>query len=396
MIPEQFYKLIADHGGITGTRIVDPLVTDENGIKSPNTDPQYVYTFADGTSLVARSVDNYPDAPGAASFEITDWGDAGPKAASSQVPHTINTADGRTLAWNPDSKNWTEIAAKGGAAKGEPNTIVYIPGTQIPVGMYDSTGKYRDLTATEQRALGVGASGGGGGAGGGGSVGRVRFPDEIAQNEAQTGYLQAQTDKIRADMARADRPETGLLLDNYLKTVDQVQQMLASGKLQVGEADGIVGLLQQNMRAAMAGTTPFQQAKQAQDTETQRAQIGQSLLNQRVSSGLSLANSLSDQFSSNLGTLGWGLAPGQTVRFNPFQAARQAVNEQGGGPEAGNLATALLQAARPAGMPGQAPTPSPAPSASGLPAAVLLALQAADEAMNRRQQQQPQLQEVGQ
>lgn len=397
----QFQQLIAQHGGLAGATIRDPLV--DTGIpgapKEPNANPVYRYTFNDGTHLEAQGVKDLYEPQSARQFSITDWGTAAPstkRSPTGQLDQIKDPRSGEVIGLR-DPISGQVINLPAAPSTGAPNTIVYIPGTQIPVGMYDSTGKYRDLTATEQKALGLSTgNAAAAGLGGSGSAGRVRFPDEIAQNEAQTGLYQAQADKIRADMARADRPETGLLLDNYLKTIDQVQQMLADGKLQVGEADGIVGLLQQNMQAAMAGTTPFQQAKQAQDTETQRAQIGQSLLNQRVSSGLSLANSLSDQFSSNLGTLGWGLAPGQTVKFNPFQAARQAVNEQGGGPEAGNLATALLQAARPAGMAPSSPaTSAPAPTASGLPAAVLLGYQAAKQADQKRLAQ-PQAQEVAQ
>jgi hypothetical protein len=386
----EFQQLMAEHGGLAGTSIHDPLV--DTGIpgapKEPNPTPTYVYTFNDGTRLAARSE---PDG----TFAITDWGTAGPNTKRSSASNMEQVRDPRTneIIALRDPISGQVISLPKQSKTGMPGTIAYIPGTKIPVGIYDETGSYRDLTATEQKALGAatgeGVLGAGGSGGGGGGTGRTVFPWEADVDVAQARLLNAQAAAAEQKL----KPELGLLLENHLKVIDQVQAMLESGQIKsVAEADAILDLANQNLQAAMQGATPFQMAKQKSDTDTQRAQIGQSIVNQRLQTGGTLAQSLMNMFSNNLDTLGWGLQPGQTVNFDPFTIARQYTNDLGGGAQMGELGKALLGQLQPQlGGGAQTPTAAPPQTAAngGLPANLALAVQMAEEA-DRRGVQQPQ------
>jgi hypothetical protein len=380
MKPEEFYKLIAEHGGLTGTRTLDPLITDEFGIKSPNPTPIYVYTFNDGTSLAARTETD-------GSFSITDWGDAGPSKSNSTQKPPAGTTRVVQKEYNGTVYDVTEVAdGYGGWSRDtsvEPKVSIAKPAA---VSTRTPAQEAADQAAADAARASAARS-------------RATLPADIAktqagtlETQAQTAYLQAQAEKLR----RENQPPLGLLLDNHMKTIDQVQAMLASGELKsVAEADAILDLANQNLRAAMQGASPFQMAKQRQDTDTQRAQIGQSIVNQRLQTGGTLAQSLMNMFSNNLDTLGWGLQPGQTVGFDPFALARSYTDEMGGGAEVGELGKMLLSQLHQPAPGGSAASPAPsaagysAPNNGGLPAGLALAVQMAEEA-DRRGVQQPQ------
>lgn len=393
MTPKEFGQIIAQHGGISGTRIIDPFVQDEFGVKSPNVTPIYEYAFNDGTRLRARSEADD-------TFSIVDWGTA--KKPTQENPIFRDTERGIEM-WDAEKQEW--VLTKGGEKtpklKGTPGQEELDP-SGVPIGFWRADGTFHNYSEAEvkrrlaqmkeQGTLPAGIPQSALGGGGSGGAGRTVFPWEQAKDEAQTEYYRAQAEKIRQEL----QPQIGLLIQNHFKTIQQVQDMLASGQIKdTAQADAIIAAAEENLKAALQGTDPFTIKKtQAQQT-TERAKMGQEILGERLRTGTSLANTLISTLSNNLKTLGWGLRPGETINFDPFAIARTFSDEMGGGQEVSGLAKQLLMGLQ--GGQQQATTqPTSMPQATGgwdqatgLPSSVVLGWKLLDQA-DEKARQQPQ------
>lgn len=297
-------------------------------------------------------------------------------------------ADGRTYRVNRVTGEVYPLEALPQVGAYRPGSYQAPPGVLTPSGYITETGQYRDLTEREQIAarpayirqllaevqtrLGspeltsaehdqlvaerrrllaelaaaeqvAASTAGAGGAGGG--TGRTVFPWEREQEEAQTEYYRAQTEKIRREL----EPKYGRMLQDYYDSVRQIQGMIERGDMTPAEADAYMERFRANMEAALRGTTPFEQQRAQEQEKRQRAEIGRDILNQRLTTGTSLATSLLSGFQQALPYLGAGLPRGETLTFDPFAIARSFTTEMQGGQEVGDLARALLGQLGPAG-----------------------------------------------
>lgn len=214
--------------------------------------------------------------------------------------------------------------------------------------------------ATGQPAPGVV----GGGGGGGGST-RVRFPDEIAENEAQIAnyesqiaerdaklpgslaYQSAQTAKLDQDIADLKRkalPQQQQILQEAFDTINYIQGQITQGTIQPADADAYFKSVDDYVKAGLQGATPYEIWKEQTQAETARARSAVDLLNQRISSGASLASSMNRDYTDALTANGGLLVnPGP---YNPVEHAKSTVDDLGGGPQMASLAQALLEPLR--------------------------------------------------
>jgi hypothetical protein len=119
MTPEEFaaylQDLAAQHGGQLGEpRIIDPIIDEtimtptgevKTGGSKPNPTPTYEYRFKDGTTIRAKGSGGDPHSSTPAIIEIVG-GNAGVDPTAESGAKTVNTADGRTLQWNPETKRY--------------------------------------------------------------------------------------------------------------------------------------------------------------------------------------------------------------------------------------------------------------------------------------------------
>jgi hypothetical protein len=381
MTPNEFQQFIAQHGGIAGQRILDPYIKDENDMSMMNPTPQYRLTFGDGTEITTRTEANDQ-------VSVLDWGTAGPKKATAagEAPKTITTADGRTLAWDAEKRDWTEIGAKGsvpatvnsdtsdqfiltrmpdGTLKQEPNPNYRPPVVagstrepKVPAGTTRMSTASANGRTYQVREVADGY--------GGWSldseyspqvlIDKETDPNDVAYKQAQTGYQQALTDKTRAEMAKANTPAGVKAIQDMYDSIGTVQGMMESGKMSPAEASAYMDAFKQNLMASMQGTTPWQMKEGEQDEERQRADIGRALLNQRVSSGSGVAQSLIGLLGSVGGKL---MAPPGSIKFDPFAMAEGFTDRLGGGAETSELAKSLLGQLRPGAAPSPAAYSSP-------------------------------------
>ena len=185
------------------------------------------------------------------------------------------------------------------------------------------------------------------GGGGSGASNRVQFGSEVALDEAQAGYYKAQTEKLQREAI----PEYQKLMQDRITTIAEIRGMIERGDMTPEEGDTYMTAFDEYIKAQLKGATPFQIKQNEQQETRQRAEIGKDILNQRMQSAGAVANTLISGFHQSLPYLGAGVAPGQTVNFDPFAMAGQFVNQTGGGPEMGELAQGLVKGLQPGGAP---------------------------------------------
>ena len=150
MTPEEFaaylQDLAAQHGGQLGEpRIIDPTVDEmiktptgevKTGGSKPNPTPTYEYRFKDGTIIRAKGSGGDPHSSTPATIEIVG-GSAGVDPTAESGAKTVNTPDGRTLQWNPETKRYDiEVGKKESA---DPTPAVTTTAKQIWAKKPDGT-----------------------------------------------------------------------------------------------------------------------------------------------------------------------------------------------------------------------------------------------------------------
>lgn len=154
MTPEEFRAILAQHGGLLGTEIVDKAKEEEiaghkTGELIPPTTIRIKYTTKDGT-ITARQHDD-------GTFEVLD----DPKGLvtkatdpTNKAPETKTFPDGTERQWDPAKRDWVIIATKpqGPAEAKAPDIHTNPDGSQSVFN--PATGKYEPYAPAKPAAAG--------------------------------------------------------------------------------------------------------------------------------------------------------------------------------------------------------------------------------------------------
>jgi len=317
--------------------------------ETPNPNITRRYTWPDGTyvDIVAPRTGPSPAfVKGGTALNVLSQAGQG-------TPDTKTFPDGSLRQYDADSKQWTVIGTPpADKADPAPKTVTtktgtyqwnagsgwaVIPGTE-PAGSKDTfhtmpDGSFQKFDPeTGQWTL---------------IQNRYVDPTEDAYKQALTANTRANTAKTIQGL----RPTAQAAIEDAYQTIDAIHKSIMSGQTTPKDADALVAQVHAGLSATLAGTTLFEQKKQAEDTQTRRAQTATDLLNQRVQSASSLGASLMQSATGHV------LMPkGQTsLGIDPLGIANQQVNAMGGGQQTGDAAAAFLRGALGGGGGGGAP-----------------------------------------
>jgi hypothetical protein len=355
-------QLVVDKIGPYISRVVlNPTTTTNDPTfgktTGPTHAPTYRYTWANGKILDVAALDSGAVVKGGTALSVLS---SGSSPAVREFPdHSLRQEDtsqplGSTGRWvkiadAPAGTQAKTINTKGGTFENDGSGWTLIPGT-APAGASLQIHTFGDGSLhsydpqTGQWAL---------------VQNRYVDPTEEAYKQSLTAENQAQTAKIQQGL----RPVAQAAIQDAYATIAAIQQQLASGQITPKDADNLMAQVHDGLSATLAGTTLFEQQKQAQDTQTQRANTASNYLQQKIQSAASLGSTLLNAATGHV-----MLPKGQkTLGIDPFAIANQEVNQMSGGQSTGDAAAAFLKAAlsgqsgAPAG-PGGSPAPSQFPT----------------------------------
>ena len=161
-------------------------------------------------------------------------------------------------------------------------------------------------------------------------------PNEAALKQAQTAETLANAQKIQQGL----RPLAQSAIEDASATIAAIQQKIADGSMSPQDANALMQQVHDGLKATLAGTTLFEQQKQAQDTQTQRASTATSFLNNRAQESASLGAQLFNAAISGKIMLPHGQ---KSFGIDPLAIANQEVDQQGGGQATGDAMRQFLQ-----------------------------------------------------
>ncbi len=333
-------QLVVDKIGPYASRVVvNPTTTTNDPVfgksTGPTHAPTYRYTWANGKTLDVAALDSGALVKGGTALSVLA---AGSSPAVREFPDkSLRQEDTSQPLGSPG--RWVKIAdapagtasktinTKGGTFENDGSGWQLIPGT-APAGASLQIHTFGDGSLhsydpqTGQWAL---------------VQPRYVDPTEEAYKQALTNEANANTAKTQQGL----RPVAQAAMQDAYATIAAIQSQMAAGTISPKEGDALMAEVHNGLSATLAGTTIFEQQKQAQDTQTQRANAASNFLQQRIQSASSLGASL---FSSATGHV--LLPKGQkTLGIDPFAIANQEVNQMGGGQSTGDAASAFLKAA---------------------------------------------------
>lgn len=171
------------------------------------------------------------------------------------------------------------------------------------------------------------------------------------------------------------------ILQNQYDTIAYIKGQMEQGTMSPAEASSYMDALRQQTDAALKGTTPYQVAKDAEQSRLDKAQLGRDVLTTRVGQSRGLAEKLIDTIKPT-GVTGFDFS-----KVDPFGFANSYVDDRMGGPQTGALASQLLQGINSA----------PAPQAPQMPGVLPTNIDwaALGYGPQQPQQQQPMPEQVG-
>lgn len=323
---QQWQNIIQQHGGITAatptkTVLVAGATPVDPKQRVPDPNAPLLISFNDGTVVRANAsydptkdiitqlenpsgpvqVNKWPGSTGGAKYSLhqqndgslweinTQTGDTrqiapAPDPTDTKTPRTITLADGRVLQYNWDTKQWNQIAA------GQKNPVVQ----SRPDG---SLWQYNQDTGQWQQVI---------------------APDAATQA------------KLQADLAAAQRaimPEQQKLVQDAYDSINAIQQQIASGQMTPQEGNALMQEVHQGLQASLAGTTLFEQQKQASTEKYQQAQEAGALIRQRITDTTNLAHNLLSTAAGHI----YMSAGKTTLGIDPFAIAKNEVDQLAGG-----------------------------------------------------------------
>ena len=342
---------------INAPTIRNPDQTDLLNPTMPNPAPIYRYTWPNGKYLDLVEQTGKPAyIKGGTAVNVLSQAGQG-------TPDTKTFPDGSLRQYDPDSKQWTVIGTPpADKADPAPKTVTtktgtyqwnagsgwaVIPGTE-PAGSKDTfhtmpDGSFQKFDPeTGQWTL---------------IQNRYVDPTEDAYKQALTANTRANTAKTIQGL----RPTAQAAIEDAYQTIDAIHKSIMSGQTTPKDADALVAQVHAGLSATLAGTTLFEQKKQAEDTATARAQTATSLLNQRVQAASSLGANL---FQSATGHV--MMPAGQSsLGIDPMAIANEEVNAMGGGQVTGDTAASFLRGVFGGGGGGAAPGGAPGAPGGG-------------------------------
>jgi hypothetical protein len=360
-------QMIVDKIGPYASRVVlNPTTTAQDPLLGPTTGPThaptYRYTWANGKTLDVAALDSGAVVKGGTALATLS---SGSSPAVREFPDkSLRQEDTSQPLGSPG--RWVKIAdapaektttpktinTKGGTFENDGSGWALIPGTapsgaSLQIHTFGDGSLHSYDPQTGQWAL---------------VQERYVDPTEEAYKKALTASAEATTAKTVQSL----RPVAVQAVIEAGQTIDAIAAAYQRGEITAKEMTDMGAQVHQGLAATLAGTTIFEQQKQAQDTQTQRANAASSFLQQRIQSASSLGSSLFNAATANGGILqpkgggSWGI--------DPLQIANGEVNQMGGGQSTGDAAAAFLKAALSGGAPagGMAP-PSGAPAPSQFP-----------------------------
>lgn len=194
------------------------------------------------------------------------------------------------------------------------------------------------------------------------------LPANVKNILAQAGYTEAQVRVLEQSLARPtqitqglDRPNLAFqdpatgqvsgqrnpaytnpntqLLQNEYDTLSTIQGMMERNQISPQEGQSYMDSIRAQSQAALAGTTPFQQAQERNRYTEAAAGIGRDLLNNRVNNATSLANSLQQGLFGVAQTM---TRPVDFSGIDPYMMSAFAAQEMGGGQQITDTAKQLV------------------------------------------------------
>jgi hypothetical protein len=171
-----------------------------------------------------------------------------------------------------------------------------------------------------------------------------RYPDEFEAAALQNEASALAIAKAKTDAAKEANP-WGHLYDQFQGLVENLGARVRAKTLDSKKAEALIALAQENMEAALEGTTIHEKKVAADKKKYESASMGADYLSTRAQVGSGLYNSLMNQGTQAFGKiLGSSMAkfPG-VADFNPDAMSVDYTNRMMGGQGMADMATSLMQ-----------------------------------------------------
>jgi hypothetical protein len=156
---------------------------------------------------------------------------------------------------------------------------------------------------------------------------------------AELELQQLQVDKAKRELANPYLTS----IQQQQETIRVIQDQLASGQIDVEEANRLMGLTRSNLDATIRGTTPFQVDQLKQTKKSQQENLARGVLGDQLQTGSNLASGLLTGLGGIYGKILGSSNP--PLGFDPMAMGKSYVQDMNGGAELAQLAKALLTGA---------------------------------------------------